>query len=250
MRILESWTVFIEGVRNKYMCKDECDCGDVSEYNISNVKRGNTTRCKACSVKSRGDKRRTHGCSVAFKDKEPEKFRVYSVWRAVKSRCTNPKDKRYADYGGRGIKVCDSWDGSFESFLGDMGMRPTKYHQIDRINNDGNYEPSNCRWVTRKENSRNKRNTVILTINDTERPLTEWAEKSGVAASTIEARVKRGWTHDRAVFGTRHGKRYTTPEGEFKTLLEVQEVYNMSSSGVHSRFKSNKFPDWTIKEGN
>ncbi len=249
MRILESWVVHVDGGRNKYRCKAECGCGDVSEYNTSNVKRGNTTRCKSCASKSRGGKRKTHGCSMSFKDRDPERHSMYCVWQAMKSRCNNVNHKSYKDYGGRGVSVCDAWLYSFETFLEDMGVKPTSRHQIDRIDNNKGYSPSNCRWATITENARNKRDTVMLVIDGVKKPMVEWAEQVSTATKTIEARLKRGWAHERAVFGTRHGKRYTTPEGEFKTLLEVQEVYNMSSSGVHSRFKSNKFPDWTIKEG-
>ena len=235
--------------RKRAVCN--CDCGGAHDVCYYNLKRGNSRGCPSCSSAAKGkSKEHIHYSSEDTKRDKPELYKAYGIWRGMISRCTNPNHKSYSDYGGRGISVCDRWVNSVDNFISDMGFRPSDKHQIDREDNDKGYSLENCRWVTATENARNKRDTVMLTINGTKKPMTEWAEQTSTAIKTIEARVKRGWSHERAVFGTRHGKRYTTPEGEFKTLLEVQEVYNMSSSGVHSRFKSNKFPDWTIKEGN
>ena len=92
--------------------------------------------------------RLTHGMT-----KSPE----FYIWRTMKARCGNPKSQSYKHYGGRGIKVCDRWTESFSNFLSDMGERPNPELQIDRINNDGDYTPSNCRWATRSEQQLNKR---------------------------------------------------------------------------------------------
>lgn len=227
-------------------CIAECGCGDISKYYTSNVQRGNTTRCKSCAIKSRGEKRRKHCCSETFKDSNPEGAATYKVWSEMKRRCLNGNNDRFSDYGGRGIKVCNSWINSFESFIEDMGFRPSSDHQIDRINNDGNYEKSNCRWATRKQNARNKRSNKIITIDGVSKCISEWAEVSGVKAPTISARIIRGWKPERAVFGNRHGRVYNTPDGEFKTLKEVQDFYNMSSSGVHQRFINKSFIGWEI----
>lgn len=86
---------------------------------------------------------------------------IYQCWAKMRQRCYNKNLKSYKNYGGRGITVCERWNNSFLAFLEDMGYKPTDNHELDRIDNNGNYEPSNCRWVTHTENNRNKRNTVL-----------------------------------------------------------------------------------------
>lgn len=248
MKVLNTWTVKRndrKGSRSR--CEAECGCGSVCEYDLDNVKRGNTTRCRECAIKSRAEKRATHKKSSSFKGEDPEGYATYTIWQAIKRRCNNESDVRFNDYGGRGISIDESWAVSFERFISDMGIRPSPRHQIDRIDNNGDYEPSNCRWATRKENARNKRNNVVLSARGMSMCVSEWSEILGVSQGVISARIRRGWSEERALFGDRHKKVYNTPEGQFKTLKEVQEFYSMSSSGVHSRFKSKNFPDWRIE---
>lgn len=129
-----------------------------------------------------------HGFAVAAKG-TPE-HRTFRVWCTMRQRCLDPNSKSYARYGGRGIKVCPEW-GDFLMFLADMGLAPAG-KQIDRIDNDGDYEPRNCRWATRQEQARNRRTSHILSINGQDRTLAEWADISGVASSTIRARIRYG----------------------------------------------------------
>jgi hypothetical protein len=120
-----------------------------------------------------------------------------TLYKMIK-RCTDPKDPSFKDYGGRGVKVCADWmfgrDGKskYQTFIKDMGHRPTPQHTIDRIDNDGNYEPANCQWSTRLEQAKNKRNNVRLTCDGQTLILADWARLSGIPAWTIQRRLKNG----------------------------------------------------------
>jgi hypothetical protein len=110
--------------------------------------------------------------------------RTYWSWQAMKSRCYDPNHKHYARYGGRGIQVCDRWQLSFLDFLADMGECPPK-HGIDRIDNNGNYEPSNCRWASNTQQSRNRSSNHRITINGVTKCLTDWSEEYGIVSAKV-----------------------------------------------------------------
>src|SRR6516162_3218907 len=103
----------------------------------------------------------------------------YSSWKHMKGRCQNQRHRFYQNYGGRGIKVCDRWQ-KFEAFFADMGFAPTPEHELDRIDNDGYYEPGNVRWATRRENSLNRRSTMWLTFRGKTQCLSDWAAGLGI----------------------------------------------------------------------
>jgi hypothetical protein len=109
----------------------------------------------------------------------------------MRQRCQNPNDASFDRYGGRGIKVCDRWN-SLENFIEDMGERP-RGMSLDRINNDGDYEPSNCRWATKLEQQANRSVTVSITANGATKPLTQWARELGAAPTTLFSRMAKGW---------------------------------------------------------
>lgn len=117
----------------------------------------------------------------------------YITWLNMISRCEYPNRKDFKHYGGRGIRVCDKWRDSFESFLADMGPRPFQRASLDRINTDGNYEPGNCRWATQKSQTRNKKNNRLLTIGGITKTLADWADEYGISARTVWKRLNRGW---------------------------------------------------------
>jgi hypothetical protein len=123
----------------------------------------------------------------------------YSVWTSMKSRCGNPNDKSYARYGGRGIRVCERWIESFDNFRADIGPRPSMQHSLDRKDNNGDYEPGNCRWATYTQQGSNKRNTVWLTFGGDTKTMSEWATILGVKYSTIKMRYHKGWPVERVL---------------------------------------------------
>lgn len=134
-----------------------------------------------------------HGHTVNGK-RTPE----HHAWHMMKSRCNNPNDKAFFNYGERGIKVCERW-ATFENFFMDMGKRPGSKYSLDRIDCNGDYCPENCRWATRTEQNRNRRSCVYIEINGKCQTVKEWALETGIKRQTIERRLKLGWSHYDAV---------------------------------------------------
>ena len=122
----------------------------------------------------------------------------YGVWHAMRERCERETSKAYDHYGGRGIYVCDRWK-EFANFLADMGHRPSPKHTIERRNNDGNYEPSNCCWATRTEQQNNRRANIRITLDGTSMTATQWDRAKGFKPGTISSRLQRGWTEEEAI---------------------------------------------------
>lgn len=122
---------------------------------------------------------------------------THNAWRFMRARCENPNRPEYPNYGGRGIKVCERWQ-TFENFLADMGEMPEGL-TLDRINNDGNYEPENCRWATYREQMQNKRSNVLLEFMGQRKTARQWSETLGLPYRTIRTRISRGWTVERAL---------------------------------------------------
>jgi hypothetical protein len=131
---------------------------------------------------------------MPFKNPHP----LYTVWRSMIERCGRRTTKQWADYGGRGIQVCDRWRTNFHAFVTDMGPRPAGYF-IDRIDNDGNYEPSNCRWVTRRQSQRNQRVTRWVVIGGIKYRAVDLSDISGLKTDTIMERAARGLSYEEVV---------------------------------------------------
>lgn len=164
-----------------------CECGVIKEIRDLNVKQGITSSC-GCLKKEQNKEPKTHGKTGT---------RAHSIWMKMLDRCRNPNTIHYARYGGRGIQVCERWN-RFENFLFDMG-NPTEQQTLERINNDGNYEPSNCRWATRKEQANNRSNNKLLTLNGESKTVSQWAEQLGMKPQVLDSRLKRGWTVEEAL---------------------------------------------------
>lgn len=142
----------------------------------------------------------TNGSVVPVRATVNSKKPEYWVWVSMRRRCSDVTSRYYDLYGGRGIRVCDRWRLSFVSFLADMGHRPSPLHSIDRIDNDGDYEPGNCRWATRLEQANNTRRSVRLTLNGETRTIAEWAMVTGLPYALIYDRTQRyGWAPARAL---------------------------------------------------
>lgn len=171
-----------------WLCK--CDCGKECLVRSNFLKNGTTKSC-GCKRNELIKKSLTkHGKS---RTKDP----TYDSWRSMISRCEQPSHKSYEHYSKRGIKVCERWH-KFENFLEDMGERPTNL-QLDRIDNDKGYYPENCRWTTAKVNSNNRSSSVYLDFNGKRLSVSEWSQILNIPYSTLDKRLKAGWTVEKAL---------------------------------------------------
>lgn len=123
----------------------------------------------------------------------------WATYQGMIARCKNPQNPNYIRYGARGIRVCDRWRDDFVNFLADMGRSPGPGYSLERIDNDGDYTPENCRWATVKEQSRNRRNSKRITYQGVTLTQAEWAERIGIDQGTLHSRLKCGWTVERAL---------------------------------------------------
>lgn len=118
----------------------------------------------------------------------------YKAWQAMIDRCDNKNNQRYERYGGRGIRVCDRWSSSFAAFFEDLGPRPSKDHSLDRIDNDGDYEPGNCRWATRETQIRNTSRNIYVDHDGKRMTLADWSRETGINFFTLRGRILKGWS--------------------------------------------------------
>lgn len=164
----------------------QCDCGKfITTPTSGTLRRGNTTSC-GCS---RGISNTKHGHA-----RRGEFSSEYSSWAGMLARCRDPKHVSFRHYGGRGIVVCDAWRDSFETFLADMGRRPSAKHSLDRKNNDGNYEPGNVRWSTELEQAQNTSNVRLIEYRGEIMSIAAWSRRLGLRRETINYRLNHGWS--------------------------------------------------------
>lgn len=172
---------YVDGKRIKWVFK--CDCGCYIERAASYIKLGRALSCGCLAKEVQPKANLKHGMT---------KTSMYSIWTGIKGRCLNPKNTNYSRYGGRGIKVCDRWLHSFENFLADMGERPSKEYSIDRIDNNGDYCPENCRWATKKEQANNRCSTHRIEYNNEIHSIAEISQLAGIDKTTLSMRYRKG----------------------------------------------------------
>lgn len=172
----------------RWLCR--CDCGNTAIVQSYDLRSGNTQSC--------GCQRKEHFTHFVHGH---SKERIYAIWKGMKSRCFNKNRKHYKDYGGRGITVCQEWKDDFESFYEwSIANGYSDDLSIDRINSDGNYEPSNCRWADGITQGNNKTNNAVIEFNGVAHTLSEWAGITGIKYATLYSRiVVYGWTAEKAL---------------------------------------------------
>lgn len=188
--------------------KCKCDCGNYSSCTSGNLKSGKILSCGCLKLQKLLERSTTHN---------QRHTHLYEVWKGIRQRCNNPKHSSYHNYGGRGITICDEWHKSFQAFYDwsyANGYSPEKQKDektkltIDRINNDGNYEPSNCRWVDRKTQASNMRTTKNITINGETHCLSDWYKILKTTSQTYYKRIKLGMTPEQALTSKRLSKKF------------------------------------------
>lgn len=231
------------GYAGRYYWWCQCVCGTVKTVAGCALKAAGGI--KSCGCKRRelvGNANRTHGM---YRSDE------YKIWQKMHRRCYDTNCKQYGRYGGRGIVICELWRNSFEEFYKSVGPRPSKKHSIDRIDNNGNYEPGNCKWSTMMEQTRNRSSTVFLTFNGKTMCVTDWALFLGVPAGTLYTRLNCGWSPERTL--TQFVNRRTNTRGpartfelysHTKTVSEWAKFAGISAKTVISRLAKG----WSIQD--
>lgn len=171
--------------------KCRCKCGNITVVYTGHLRNGNIRSCGCLRNETTSKRALVHGMC-----KTPE----YKIWKDMKKRCNNTKSAAYKNYGGRGIKVCNSWENDFMAFYNHIGQRPTPEHTIERINNNMGYFPNNIKWATIKEQNNNSRNNHRIIINGWNLTITQWANFTGINHRTIRSRINSGWSPEKAIF--------------------------------------------------
>lgn len=175
----------------RWMCK--CDCGNVVEIRRQVLRRGDAVSCGCYHSEVSGSNFLTHGLSHT---------KLHHIWEGMKHRCYYESDVGYHKYGARGIEICDEWRTNFKTFYDWAMLNGYKDGlTIDRIDTNGNYEPSNCRWITGLEQANNRRNNHRIECRNETHTIAEWSRISGIKSATIRRRIKHGWSDEDAIFG-------------------------------------------------
>lgn len=176
------------------MWKCQCDCGNFIITRASSLKRGTTQSCGCLQKEVLSKMSSKHNMTHT---------RLYSIWRGMKARCYSKNMKEFEIYGGRGIKVCNEWLDKENGFMNFYTWATANGYKdnltLDRINNDGNYEPNNCRWLTMKEQAYNRRNNHYITYNNKTHTITDWGRYYNINTGTIYSRLQSGWSIEKAL---------------------------------------------------
>ncbi len=206
-----------------------CECGKTIVASQSNLIRAKTKSCGCLRDEMTRARTMTHGKS---------KTRLYNTWTHMRQRCEKPRCHDYPDYGGRGISVCSEWTNSFEAFWDwaiDHGYDNNL--SLDRIDVDGNYEPSNCRWATIATQNNNLRRNRKLTYNGVTRTMSEWAKHLGISYTTLKSRIVREhWAPDRALTEPVHKQsaRQLATNKDERTSKSICSDYSKQKGNVNS----------------
>lgn len=220
----------------RYLCR--CACGVSQSVCGDHLRRGGSRGCRAC----RGHARTTHGHAAGR-----TLTRELKSYRAMLIRCSNPKSVHYARYGGRGICVCAPWldrQSGFAQFLSDVGLSPSSDHSIDRINNDGNYEPGNVRWATDVEQARNKSDTCWVEYDGRRQSLAAWAEERELPPKLLWERMfSAGWDVARAMTEPLRTPAMVMFRGKLESIHSLSVRACLSPSTVRRRVRAG----WSIE---
>lgn len=178
--------------RKAIVWKCICECGNVHFATTWSLKGGSVSSCGCYKIERNLVAKRVHGHASRQGTTE------YRSWQSLKSRCCNPSSPYFSDYGGRGITVCDQWKDSFLTFLADMGRKPTPKHTIERKNNDGNYEPGNCKWATVVEQANNRRSSKFIVVGGVRMTISQCSRQYGIKMKTLWDRLQAGWDANEA----------------------------------------------------
>lgn len=214
-----------------------CDCGNHAVIDAAEFFSGGTKSC--------GCLRLRHGMHGT-----PE----YLAWSQAKSRCSSPSNRQWKDYGGRGIRMCERWSADFREFFEDMGPRPGPRYSLDRIDNDGDYAPGNCRWATDIEQLTNRRSVAMYALDGVTMSMAGWSRRTGIPYQTIRSRLARGWTFRRAVESPSvgggaprgQGAKVYTCNGRTATVREWSEITGIPESTIHARLQRGWTPERAV----
>lgn len=170
--------------------KCDCSCGGAVIVPTSQLTSHKTRSCGCLNREAVKAANTKHGMSRSLE---------YSSWKSIRERCYDERHPQYADYGGRGITMCDEWKDDFMAFYNDMGPRPSKDHSIDRKDVNGNYCKENCRWATSTEQANNRRNSRFYLHDGVSRTLASWCRELNLKYSVVWERLELGWTFEKAI---------------------------------------------------